>query len=84
MSDIDNCNPQGSDRPTVVAQRKALVYARINGTATRDNPCRFLSGTCRSQQGVMIIDSTSAGKDESVYFAKASNAATPVVILIHE
>ena len=35
-------------------------------------------------KGMMITESTSAGKDVSAYFAKADNAAAPVVILIHE
>ena len=35
-------------------------------------------------KGMMIIERTSAGNDISAYFAKADDAAAPVVILIHE
>ena len=57
---------------------------------------RVAVDTCRSpeannrqpftdtHQWVMITDITSAGKDVTAYFAKANNAAAPVVILIHE
>jgi carboxymethylenebutenolidase len=37
-----------------------------------------------ASKGMMITERTSAGKDVSAYFAKADNAAAPVVILIHE
>ena len=37
-----------------------------------------------ASKGMMITESTSAGKDVSAYFAKADDAAKPVVILIHE
>ncbi|MDC0476753.1 dienelactone hydrolase family protein [Alphaproteobacteria bacterium] len=37
-----------------------------------------------ASKGMTITDSTSAGKDVSAYFAKAYNAAAPVLILIHE
>ena len=38
----------------------------------------------KASKGVITTESISAGKDVSAYFAKADNAAAPVVILIHE
>ena len=37
-----------------------------------------------ASKGMKITNSTSAGKDVSAYFARAYNAAAPVMILIHE
>ena len=37
-----------------------------------------------ANKGMMITDSTSAGKDVSAYYAKADDEAAPMVILIHE
>ena len=84
MCDIENCNPQGSDRPTVSASDRRLFMQGLMALPLATILADVDLAHAEASKGMMITERTSAGKDVSAYFAKADNAAAPVVILIHE
>jgi len=84
MCDIENCNPQGSDRPTVSASDRRLFMQGLMALPLATILADVDFAHAEASKGMMITERTSAGKDVSAYFAKADNAAAPVVILIHE
>ena len=84
MSDIENCNPQGSGWPTVSASDRRLFMQGLMALPLATILADVDLAHAEASKGMMITESTSAGKDVSVYFAKADDAAAPVVILIHE
>ena len=84
MCDMDNCNPQGSDRPTVSASDRRLFMQGLMALPLATILADVDLAHAEASKGMMITERTSAGKDVSAYFAKADNEAAPVVILIHE
>ena len=84
MCDIENCNPQGSDRQTVSASDGRLFMQGLMALPLATILADADLAHAEASKGMMITESTSAGKGVSAYFAKADNAAAPVVILIHE
>ena len=80
MCDIDNCNPQGSDRPTVSASDRRLFMQGSMALPLATIPADVDLAHAGASNGVMITESTRTGKDVSAYFAKTDNAAAPVVI----
>jgi carboxymethylenebutenolidase len=84
MCDINNCKPQGSDRPTVAASERSLFMQGLMALPLVTFLADVDLAHAEASKGVMITESTSTGQNVSAYFAKADNAAAPVVILIHE
>ena len=84
MCDIENCHPQGSNRPTVSASDRRLFMQGLMALPLATIPADVDLAHAEAGKGMMINESTSAGKDVSAYFAKADNAAAPGVISIHE
>ena len=84
MSDIENCNPQGSGWPTVSASDRRLFRRGLMALPLATIRADVDIARAETSKGIIITKSTNAGSNVSAYFVEADYAAAPVVVLIHE
>ena len=63
MCDIENCNPQGSDTPTVSASDRRLFMQGLMASPLATILADVDLAHAEASKGIMITECTSAGKD---------------------
>jgi len=84
MCDIENCNPERLNRPTISDADRRLFMKGMMALPLATILADVDLAHAEASKGEMVTGMTSTGKSVSAYFAKADKEKAPVVILIHE